>query len=447
MTAEEKEEKRKLKKRLKVQQKIKKLETRIRHAISRKDPVVEEKTRQELNALLKSNSGDNGIAVEVEDHSSSGDVGSNSDENRKIDDNNVCGGDVPSICNVASSIVAKNIIIDMSNKLHQSFEVEKTMKMDTNADHDAITKQNNNNTDCSKEHQTKCAVKLLKNMTKGTVDQSMFENKAALIGYTRQKFFERAMLLYSSMERLQQPIPVTVQKMGQSDVDVNSYNCEIDINAKQMEIKERMWHKMQSGHIHKACSIGCGPGNDALGLLTFFHTMRDQNDGKMTTQSICLEPSRPKQNIALDEIILADWTIQQWDSAVLKPLSHVLKESKLAPRSDIMKPYFCDVTKALSDQENKGIRGAMHACDIYLVSYLLSETNGKWESFFGGLIDLAKSESLFYFAEPTPWQLHRLIELFSTRLDFLWLDSSMYQPSMQSLDGRLGPGILAAIKR
>ena len=49
-----------------------------------------------------------------------------------------------------------------------------------------------------KEYQTLKAVKLLKHMTKGTQEISMFEDESALCGYVRQKFYECAILLYTS---------------------------------------------------------------------------------------------------------------------------------------------------------------------------------------------------------------------------------------------------------
>ena len=85
------------------------------------------------------------------------------------------------------------------------------------------------------------------------------------------------------------------------------------------------------------------------------------------------------------------------------------------------------------------------------------------------LMASAKPYALFYFAEPTPWQLHHLRNhvqvrkvLPSTlnddddkvvdaatapRHDYIWLDSSMNQSAdLQAMDGRLGPGTLLARK-
>jgi SAM-dependent methyltransferase len=85
--------------------------------------------------------------------------------------------------------------------------------------------------------------------------------------------------------------------------------------------------------------------------------------------------------------------------------------------------------------------------DFYLFSYVLTETRGKWEVFMRELVREAKPNALFYFAEPTPWQLHQ-VRLLLPDLDYIWLDSSMNQlPNLQALEARLGPGVLLARKK
>jgi len=156
----------------------------------------------------------------------------------------------------------------------------------------------------------------------------------------------------------------------------------------------------------------------------------------------------------LETSVMMDWSIDQWNSAVLRQLAPIMNKtipvnSNKNAFCNFFTTSFCDVTKALSDDSNEQARVTLEKvkCDIYLTSYLLSETNGKWYTFFRELIQNANEECLFYFAEPTPWQLHILIQQFSESLDFLWVDSSMYLPAMQALDGRLGPAVLFAIKK
>ena len=102
--------------------------------------------------------------------------------------------------------------------------------------------------------------------------------------------------------------------------------------------------------------------------------------------------------------------------------------------------------------------------DLILVSYLLSETRGKWHAFFDDVVDLVPVGTLFLFTDPTAWQMHSFrerYEFFSNdkngsttnggvdchgekqrRMNFVWLDSSIYRPEMQKLEGRNGPAVL-----
>ena len=448
LTKQEKDEKKRLKKKLKMQQKIQKLETRIRHAISRKDPIIEQKTRLELKVLLGESNSDAGTTDETDINTDRDNNVSNYNDNDN--DNHDLRGQKQEEQQHQYHL-AKNIILDISNKLFKSFSDE-NISINTKNVNDGNGKVNNR---FKKDHETECAVKLLRNMTKGTVSQSMFDNRAALLGYTRQKFFERAMLLYTSMDKLRRRGQPTIHANGTSDQTHNKNNCnnnDIQLVMKQMKIREKIWNKVQTGQVRTFCAIGCGPGNDAVGLLTFLHCANHHNVKLSSSSS---KSSSFSTIMALDEIILMDWSIEQWDNAVLKSLYSVLQESNLlvglqrGKMDQMFKTCFCDVMKPFNDGDNNDARNTIQtsSCDVYLISYLLSETNGRWESFFAGLVHSAKSESLFYFAEPTPWQLHRFIELFSKYLDFVWLDSSMDCPSMQSLDGRLGPAVLAAIKR
>ena len=109
----------------------------------------------------------------------------------------------------------------------------------------------------------------------------------------------------------------------------------------------------------------------------------------------------------------------------------------------------------------------VEGADIFLISYLLTETRNQWDKFFVRLVGLAKDGAIFYFSEPVSWQLHWLIRMFSGRteppsfglaggmvmpsplsgLRFVWIDSSMYCPEMQGLDRRSGgPAVLLALK-
>jgi hypothetical protein len=67
------------------------------------------------------------------------------------------------------------------------------------------TTTNTNTTNIQmKEHRLLVARELLRNMTKGTQQLDQFDNYEALIGYTRHKFIERAMLVVLSIHQLTQ---------------------------------------------------------------------------------------------------------------------------------------------------------------------------------------------------------------------------------------------------
>jgi len=434
LTNEEKEEKRKLKKRFKLQKQIHKLETRFKHAISRKDPEIENKTRLDLKQLYakkkqfdndysKSYSTESTIIIE-DNHNrlKSCDLPDKSCQSDNID---------------KDEYDAKNIILNVSKKLFSSFA--KLERGCGEVGDKQITTSTTN-----KKQQTDCAVKLLRCMTKGTIEKSMFNNQDALIGYTRQKFNERALLLLTSMNK--------IRHFEMRNFDKNESN---QISLQLQVIKDKIWKKIEGGHIRHACSIGCGPGNDSLGLLTFLHCINKKKSDivKSSGDNIQYDGGHEKKDRPLhlvSKITLMDWTIEQWNESVLNSLSSILKESNMIDKEqqeETITTCFCDVTTSISDCFNVKARSVYETCDIYLISYLLSETNGKWEEFFGGIMNAAKAGALFYFAEPTPWQLHRLIEIFSNVLDFLWLDSSMYYPSLQKLDRRFGPAILFAIKK
>jgi hypothetical protein len=93
-------------------------------------------------------------------------------------------------------------------------------------------------------------------------------------------------------------------------------------------------------------------------------------------------------------------------------------------------------------------RTQMHF-DLYLVSHVLTETHSQWEPFFCELISHSKPGTLFYFCEPSAWQLHLVKQLCSNYdIEFWWLDSSMGQCSdIQDLDLRVGPGVLLGMKQ
>lgn len=409
LTKEEKQARVHLKKKVKVQQIVNSLYSKIRHAQARFDANAEANAKKSLDDLLIK---EQAIIQEM-----------------KFDlDNNDQTKQQENII-IALKANAKPLILQISIPLFASSSAQNALLGGT------------------KETQMENAGKLLRHMTAGTQEQSMFRDEAALWGYTRHKFFERAMLLCVSLGRIRVEDGDNGDGCGCGDRDrdreagADVYGEERRERMKQMEVRKRAWRIIQNGGLRKACSIGCGPGNDAAGLISFLR-MTLANDGN-----------------ALEDVLLLDWSIEEWKE-VIAPLDDILRNKGFVGNAGV-KTSFCDVTRDLDHESNSDAREEICRTtssmaektqgqsnyDIYLISYLLSETRGKWESFFQSLVSAAKSGSMFYFAEPMPWQLHRFIELFQDELDFVWVDSSMDRPMLQKAERRAGPSVLFAIKR
>ena len=387
LTEEERETKRRLKAKLKHQRRVKSLETKIKHAISRKDPVIEKSAREELETLLESeNDADGQLSQQL------------------------CQCSLKPPINDNKQKAAVDDVVLLLRKLLSSIDDEdrQTVKKD-------------------KIEQTTKARTLLSNMTKGTQEKSMLKDITALRGYTRQKFHGRATLLIESFANIT-PESLELAPTIYSRLDTQQQQECID----QIDVMNMCYQKLDS--IQRVCSIGCGPGNDAAGLVAFLRSFMNQKD-------------------ALEEIVLLDFAIEDWKAAVLDDLTPILVPdyvSKITCES-------CDVTQSIkSDTVEQYIRDS----DIFLTSYLLTETRNKWLEFIIELVDLSKVGAMFYFAEPVPWQLHQLIRMSTSseksidmdysplhQLSFAWIDSSILQPEFQKLQGRSGgPAVLLAIK-
>jgi hypothetical protein len=341
LTREEKEAKRDIKKELKRKRIQASLDRRLRHAVVRKDQATAQKTREELASM---------------------------------------GADV-------------TMRICPNNEAARDFVYKLYVGLKQNQLPFGGSKQ-------SRHVQTNEAVTLLRHMTKGTQDKTMFDNEDALWGYTRQKFQERAMLVYTSCSNLNP----SQQPTNLRSTDFTQRKCA--------------WDALTS--VKSICSIGCGPACDAVGMIAFLQLFSDQPQ--------------------LNSLLLLDWAMDKWQILIS------LLEPLIAP--SFVKSIECesgDITKPLDDGMNRSLLKHQQV-DLYLFSYILTETRGKWEQFLIQLVDAANSNTMFYFAEPTPWQLHYLRKLIPT-LEYIWVDSSMDQSAaLQAMDGRLGPGILVARK-
>jgi len=300
-------------------------------------------------------------------------------------------------------------------------------------------------------------------MKKGTQEISMFKNEDALLGYVWTKFVERGTLVVLSLSKL----------------DPNAFDIQ-DTNKYESKLHQKIWNQLLK--VQTACSIGSGPGCDAAGLISFLRSHKQKYDQQL--------PSLASSSYLLESFLFLDWAVEEW-KFVTTPLESILVPQQIR-RID---SEFCDVTVSLhaasnhkvlqkllrknSDNHNEisnadtvsttfkelgcdssNTINIKSSCDIFLISYLLTETHNKWDAFLIELVELSNPGTLFYFAEPNPWQLHRVVNLFQDRqqqarslLDFVWLDSSFNNPCLQALGSRsafrgsTGAGVLMAIKK
>jgi len=368
-----------------------------------------------------------------------------------------------------------------------------TIKHRTKKDHDDLLPASLT----TKQRQTIHAARLKANMQAGTQTASMFRDELALLGYTRQKFYERAVLALTSLDRLD-PCYRCEGRGGGDGIDDNNAGDDTDTSSRgktntsndgstitspgesrgeapdnRVESDKQtmfvVWERLMS--TKQLVSIGCGPGCDAVGILEFLesHGVRLSNG-----------------------ILLMDYVIDSWKALVLEKLIPLVVPSRVP----FVETVVCDVRDSLlqekataADDDGAG-SGAGDATSrrqtnnnaaaaalldhsggfmgstnnnnnnrLVVVSYLLTETRYKWKSFFRDLlVCLRGTESLLLLTEPMAWQLHEFLRVFSSTSvggaggegnstnDLLkahvWLDSSRDLPHLQTLDKRNGPAIL-----
>jgi hypothetical protein len=271
--------------------------------------------------------------------------------------------------------------------------------------------------------QTLQARPLLSHMTKGTQTESMFENDAALIGYTRQKFMERAVLTFKSLERL----------AGLGSLSLPSPDSPPPPTPLPLP-----WESLLR-QVRSIVSIGCGPGCDAVGVLTFLqHMGREWGQGGEREEMATT-------NGVVDRVLLMDFVMPQWKRLVIDHLESII--CPIFGGTMTVETASCDVRYSLlHDERNSRAAHWIGDCptiDLVVVSYLLTETRDQWEQFFRDLLDSLTKSCLFLLSEPTAWQLHSFTSHFAEYIEeHAWVDSSQPFPDLQPLEGRMGPAVL-----
>ncbi|KAL7489895.1 hypothetical protein ACHAW6_015622 [Cyclotella cf. meneghiniana] len=426
-TSSQKQYRKQLKTELKFQRKVHKLESRIAHAASRKDVAVEEQARKDLDELWRSQTCQH-LQIFCTRWTSS-------------DDNDGAG--------TSRVDVIQEAAIEELTLIFRALLASMTKHQSKHAADESL-----------KQMQHSKARNLLQHMTKGTQTSDMFRDVAALRGYLRTKFHGRASLIIKSLGRLSPEalgLAPTNPLESMKASDRLEYQC-------QRHIMSVCYDRLSK--IQRLCSIGCGPGNDVVGLISFLRAMLS-ND--MTRTEGCTN-----QKPQLTEVLLLDFAMKDWKQAALDDLIPILVPRYVKKIScencDVTRPLFSTCKSKSEDGSefkggnNSNVATFVQNSDIFLTSYLLTETRYNWDLFYVQLVQLAPVGAMFYFAEPMAWQLHRLVRMSTQpstvdancelidysplfRLKFIWIDSSMHYPELQQMEGRAGgPAVLLAIK-
>lgn len=414
LSEEERLAKRSLKRLLKTKKKQKRLETRLLHALRRNDDKTAQETRRELQQFQQE------MEKEEQRKVAAGSLEETSTSNTDIIFNSILhNGGTPGDTSIPNGLPVANAAVEETPE--RCFVIKISQELQQRQPSNSQSKQ------ATKEQQTDQAVQLLRHMSKATQQRTMFQNTAALWGYARQKFYERSMLVCRSLLKLDPTIAVGTTHTA--------------LTPAQGQLRRNLWEGL--GAVQQICSIGCGPGNDAVGMVAFLHSLR-------------VNMNQSGSGSYLKRAILLDWAMEDW-SVVLDPLQDLLVPNNI----QCIQRASCDVTQPLYSNDNRQALALLVEetetptldattpildVDLVLVSYLLTEVRGQWESFLDEIVKKCRPGTLFYFAEPSPWQLHRLVRLLDS-LDFCWLDSSMNDVQLQPLENRLGPAVLIGRKR
>jgi hypothetical protein len=286
---------------------------------------------------------------------------------------------------------------------------------------------------------------LLYHMSKASADVADLycqTNIAALKGYTRQKFVERARLVADSIAR----VHYVASWPTSTTTSTTATNCEDDQQLEYYDRDDEMTNDLfhtcrlfshQLQQVQSIASIGCGPGSDLTGAVaaTIVMTGLKNHDRNNVAQQI-------KNIIALDSSMDDCWDVIVKD---------VLDQFKADSNHVVMGN--CDIRHdpktggGTGKNANDGSSGLdqVVSCGLNLlivISYVLCETRGQWYGWMDDLVEQCAVGTLWLLTEPTAWQLHIFRTRYHHVLDHVWLDTSLYRPDLQELETRNGPAVL-----
>ena len=298
---------------------------------------------------------------------------------------------------------------------------------------------------------------LLHAMTKGTQTREMFD-VAACAGYVDRKFTERALLVFAALRQCRRTVPWAARALSWAVAPAGLVTGESDRDSASI------------------VSIGGGPGCCLYGCVLLEQLLRegkldgDDNDGNHDdfsppkpqpppTPPQQLQPSAPSDGDGANlvaqpsaciperplpktspspgalEKLAPSWAkapswapchLESWDFAAsswapwCERVDRVLLGGfgRLSVRA-------ADVTQPLEAQPE--LLTTARNARLILLSYVLTETRGRWAGFVSALYAAARPGTLFLCCEPTDWQPKVLLALLAdaTRpaaLRSSWLD-------------------------
>ena len=249
----------------------------------------------------------------------------------------------------------------------------------------------------------KAGQQLLRHMAKGTQELTMMvateekktkENEhialtpeQAIWGYSKYKFAKRSMLTFNILRHIQ-------PRENHRSLNRGG-NC-----PRQPSVPSFLWAQLST--VRTVVSIGGGPGNNLFGV-DLFHHLYFLND-----------PESNNKQHALNLMVL-DYAEEGW-AAVVEKVAHLSEEflggkDKDADQKSRYSCHHCDVTLPLQNDHNGPAQQYLKVADLIIVSYLLTETRGKWHQFMLEAWRSALPGTLFMLMEPTVWQHHVLLEV------------------------------------
>ena len=146
---------------------------------------------------------------------------------------------------------------------------------------------------------------------------------------------------------------------------------------------------------------------------------------------------------SVERILFLDYVITKWKRIAIDSLIPLISPAfckrcvcaSLDVRYSLTHPKNIECQSKLNDDN-----GSM----LVVISYLLTETRGKWHDFMLSFLKTRLTKpTILLLMEPTAWMIHSFKERYHAYIQkATWLDSSRDSKDLQCLDNRIGPAIM-----